>query len=349
MQNQMMSMNCPSGRCLISIIVPVYRVEAYLRKCLDSIVCQTYPNLEIILVDDGSPDCCGEICDAYAARDERIRVIHQQNAGIGSARNAGLDISRGDFIMFVDSDDWIDQKTCETVLLAAQQQKADIVCYGYNEIYPSGRVLPYKEEAGEMEKKEVISRLVRGIPTISDVCWNKFVSKRILEDLRFPEGRLHEDLGFTYKMIHLAEKIYVTDAVLYHYYVQHEGSVTDNFYKMNQIEDRVFFLKERLAFLKVYYPEFVDRHIMVIIGELMTGLDRVEGEQNKKIIHKELVEFVRTHKRRIKPFRHKSKSFWFCYYCPEMVKLLLGLRRKYLSGLRSADALVMHEDTHCNP
>ena len=125
----------------ISVIVPVYKVESYLGKCLDSIIGQTYHILEIILIDDGSPDRCGEICDEYAAKDPRIHVIHQQNAGLSAARNAGLDIASGDYIMFVDSDDWVEKNTCETVLMIAQQQQADIVCYGYNEVSSSGKIL----------------------------------------------------------------------------------------------------------------------------------------------------------------------------------------------------------------
>ena len=114
---------------LISIIIPVYKVEPYLRNCLDSIVNQTNRNLEIILVDDGSPDKSGDICDAYAAADERIIVIHQNNQGVSAARNAGLDIAKGDYILFVDSDDWIEQETCEAVLDLALKNNADLVCF----------------------------------------------------------------------------------------------------------------------------------------------------------------------------------------------------------------------------
>ena len=120
----------------ISIIVPVYKVEPYLRKCLDSIVGQTYQKLEIILVDDGSPDSCGAICDAYAARDERIRVIHKENGGVASARNAGLDAATGDYIGWVDSDDWIEADMFECLLKGAEDYDADIVVCGREDSYP---------------------------------------------------------------------------------------------------------------------------------------------------------------------------------------------------------------------
>ena len=127
---------------LISIIIPVYKVEPYLRKCLDSVVQQTYRNLEIILVDDGSPDSCGAICDEYATKDERITVIHQENKGLSAARNAGLDIATGDYIQFVDSDDWIEPDALATVLSIAEDHHVDIVCFGFNKHLPSGEILP---------------------------------------------------------------------------------------------------------------------------------------------------------------------------------------------------------------
>ena len=111
---------------LVSIIVPIYKVEPYLRRCLDSIVNQSYTNLEIILVDDGSPDNCPQICDEYASKDNRIKVIHKKNGGLSDARNAGLDICKGEYISFVDSDDWVDEKYIETLLDLAIKENVDI-------------------------------------------------------------------------------------------------------------------------------------------------------------------------------------------------------------------------------
>ena len=125
----------------ISVIVPVYKVEPYLRKCLDSIVNQTYRNLEIILVDDGSPDNCGRICDEYAERDKRIRVIHQKNGGVSSARNEGLKIASGDWIGWVDSDDWIEPDMFEYLLENAKKSKADIAVCSRKEWYKDRCIL----------------------------------------------------------------------------------------------------------------------------------------------------------------------------------------------------------------
>lgn len=116
---------------LISIIVPVYKVEPYLSQCIDSLTCQTYSHLEIILVDDGSPDNCGKICDEYAAADDRIKVIHQANCGLSAARNTGMQHVTGTYIMFVDSDDWIDAETCEAAVHSIEQNDADLVMWSY--------------------------------------------------------------------------------------------------------------------------------------------------------------------------------------------------------------------------
>ena len=126
---------------LISIIVPIYNVELYLRRCVYSLITQTYKKIEIILVDDGSPDRCGEICDEYAKADSRVRVIHKTNGGLSSARNAALDIATGDYIMFVDSDDWIESNCCEELVKKIMEYNADIVAFGLNYVYDSGKIV----------------------------------------------------------------------------------------------------------------------------------------------------------------------------------------------------------------
>ena len=129
---------------LVTIIIPVYNVEKYLPKCLDSIINQTYNHLEIIIVDDGSKDSSGLICDEYALKDQRIKVLHKKNGGLSSARNAGLDIAKGDYIMFVDSDDYVESHYCEVPLKHALEKNVRIVSFGYNKIFIDGNILKRK-------------------------------------------------------------------------------------------------------------------------------------------------------------------------------------------------------------
>ncbi len=203
---------------LISIIVPIYQVELYLEKCIDSIINQTYKNLEIILIDDGSPDRCGAICDEYAGKDSRIRVIHQKNGGLSAARNAGLDIAKGDYIQFVDSDDWIEPEACETVLTIAEEQHADIVCFGFCWLLPTGETtLVSVNSSSEIEEAAVIKQLICKKSVIRNFAWNKLFVRKLFDGVRFPVGRTYEDICVTYQLVHKADKIYATKAILYHY------------------------------------------------------------------------------------------------------------------------------------
>ena len=186
---------------MISVIVPIYNVEKYLPKCLESLVNQTYRDIEIILVDDGSPDRCPEICDAYAQKDRRIVVIHQKNGGVSSARNAGLRAARGAFIGFVDPDDWVQLKMYEVMLEAMNERQADMVVCGYEYYDEDGnldevRRYPCREDE-IISQKEMMKRFSDIPPTVRHVVWNKLFKRALLNDLYFKEG-LHasEDVLF---------------------------------------------------------------------------------------------------------------------------------------------------------
>lgn len=183
---------------LVSVIVPVYKVESYLSRCVDSIINQSYRNLEIILVDDGSPDKCPEICNEFAEKDSRIRVIHKENGGLSSARNAGLDICRGEYIAFVDSDDYIAENYIEKLHTAVKDENADIAvcdfcCTGeLNEVFKSYN--SYDTESFVSDGKEVLRRYYcnyKGFGYV--VAYNKLYSRRIMNEVRFPYGKIHED------------------------------------------------------------------------------------------------------------------------------------------------------------
>ena len=212
---------------LISVIVPVYKVEDYLGRCVDSLLNQTYENLEIILVDDGSPDRSGAICDDYAARDPRIRVIHKPNGGLSSARNAGIDIARGEYLGFVDSDDWMDLHTYEWMMDMALSENVKLVCAGRYD---------YSSWTGERTKglcptrREVISgeELAKRIFLWKDVdsaAGDKLYHRSLFEDLRYPLGVVSEDLPVTYRTALKADKVGMLDKPVY-YYFHRDGSIT---------------------------------------------------------------------------------------------------------------------------
>lgn len=212
------------GEELISIIVPIYKVEKYLRRCIDSIRYQTYSNIEIILVDDGSPDDCGMICDKYAEADSRIKVIHKKNGGLSSARNAGLDCSEGKYIGFVDSDDWIELDMYELLYKKLKENNAEISIIQHSFVIDEN-IVPEKHSGRTYvyNSQEAVKLLLKDTK-IKSHAWDKLYKKEVFEHIRFPEGRYYEDIFIMHNIFNLAEKIVFTDEIKY-YYLQRENSI----------------------------------------------------------------------------------------------------------------------------
>ena len=304
---------------LISIIIPVYKVEPYLRNCLDSIVNQTNRNLEIILVDDGSPDMSGDICDAYAAADERIIVIHQNNQGVSAARNAGLDIAKGDYILFVDSDDWIEQETCEAVLDLALKNNADLVCFRLRIHLPSGEAQDRgTDTVGIIDKQEMMYQLMLD-DDLNSVALKLF-SRNLFSGLRFLEGRYCEDMDIVYKLVHRSQVIYLTDAVLYHYY-RHQQSLTSLRYQANSIKSRVLIFQERLILFQKDYPELVDRQSAMLMREFLLGKEWLRGDPDYPIFLDDYQEFMKQYRPKIKAIKQYNRLIGLYYYCRPLAML----------------------------
>ena len=216
---------------LISVIIPAYNVSFYIRKCLDSVINQTYTNLEIIIVDDGSTDSTGAICDEYMSLDNRITVVHQNNAGLSVARNVGLDIAKGDFIAFLDSDDWISPTMYEEMCILAIKTGADIVeCKSVD--------CPYGKAPGIYEDSDsIISYNTEN--TFDALCdhkirfevWNKLWRRDVIGDIRFIKGQVSEDVHFD-RLVFLNAKKYVTiDKTLHNYLTERPGNTYSSFKK----------------------------------------------------------------------------------------------------------------------
>ena len=210
---------------MISVIVPIYNVEKYLEKCVNSILNQSYSDLEIILVDDGSPDRCPEICDQYADKDKRIRVIHKKNGGLSDARNAGLDIAKGEYISFIDSDDYIDPLMFEKMMDSIMETEADICICGYQEVDEEGTVLKSITQPSQViTQKEAFSYLMDGNVFYAIMC-NKVFKRDIFENrnLRFPVGKIHEDEFIIHYLYGECCGISVLNNVFYHYFTRSES------------------------------------------------------------------------------------------------------------------------------
>lgn len=212
---------------LLSVIIPVYNVEAFLTRCVGSVLNQTYDNLEVILIDDGSRDGSGGICDDYAARDSRVRVIHKENGGLSSARNAGLDAAGGDYIAFVDSDDWVEADAYAHMLSLMEKYSVKLVCGGrYDVDGKTGQrrvgLCPKKEE--KISAEELAGRIFLWDNCDSSAC-DKLYHRSLLENFRYPLGKICEDVPVIYKIVLKAGEVAMSDKPIYNYY-HRPGSIT---------------------------------------------------------------------------------------------------------------------------
>ncbi len=266
----------------VSIVIPVYNVERYLGECLDSIVNQTYKNLQIILVDDGSTDNSGKICDEYAQNDNRITVVHQENQGAGAAKNTGLDLVEGEYLSLIDSDDYIEYDFYEVLVSGIEEHNADVVqCLfrktfvnnsydrRYNFSSTGDRVLTSKKYLFEMLYDWKYA-----------VFWNKLFKASLLGETRFPVDRKIDDEFFTYKLICNAKKIVNIDDVLYNYRMRQSSVMNENDNE-KLIRDRIDSFEERLGFIKKVYPnlnKFFNKHISEYLNNISLSSDKKFNE-----------------------------------------------------------------------
>lgn len=239
----------------ISVIVPVYNVKPYLNTCLDSILAQTYEDLQIILVDDGSTDGSGSICHRYAARDKRIRVIHQKNLGVSAARNAGLAAATGAWIGWVDSDDRIEPEMFARLLEGALRENADIAICGRYQEYPD-RQVPFGPEAeGLLTRDQGLLSLLEE-KQMDNALYDKLYRRELFEGIRFPEGRTYEDLAVLYRVFEKADRILCLPQRLYHYRQRPTGIIGNT--GLDNRMNHFLAAKNRLEDLLPRHPEFRD-------------------------------------------------------------------------------------------
>lgn len=229
----------------VSVIVPIYKVEEYLDECVQSILKQTYQNFELILVDDASPDNCGKMCDSYAAENSKIQVIHKENGGLSSARNAGLEIAKGDYIVFVDSDDYIRDCYLEDMVNLAIQYEADLICCHFTKA--ESFVRWEDSESLVIYRGEEIIDNRNTNDVVMTPAWNKLYHRSFFfgHDLRYPEGKIHEDNFLTPQILYRAKCMVITGKSLYFYRVRENSIITSSFSekRLDKIEAIEFYLK----------------------------------------------------------------------------------------------------------
>lgn len=239
----------PIGVPRVSVIVPIYNVENYLRRCVDSIIMQTFEDLEIILVDDGSPDGCPAICDEYARQDSRVRVLHKPNGGLSDARNTGIEFATGEYLAFIDSDDWIDADTIELLYTLCLRYDVPLAECSYRNIY-SNRIVEETDCTAEIRVEDSIFALSSMLDWkyFKSMACNKLYHHTLFDNIRFPKGLYHEDEYTTYKLFWKAKKLLYVDVSKYNYDRSREDAITFG-YSVRKL-DCVFAFRERLDFIK---------------------------------------------------------------------------------------------------
>lgn len=286
---------------LITVIVPVYNVELYLDRCIKSICNQTYRSLEIILVDDGSPDRCGEMCDEYASLDSRIRVIHKENGGLSDARNAGLDVMTGSMVGFVDSDDWIEAEMYETLLAEKRRNESQISCCGTKRIQEDGSVTYLNPDLDEVSiycGTESQRELIRNTRVTNSVC-DKLYDSSIFTGLRFRKGMLFEDFQIQPKCIARAQRVSYCAKPLYCYY-QSPSSILRGNLSIKQY-DSIVASQECVEYYKEFYPDLVERalvrHIELLLSLFVASDSYPEWKDLRKQMRRDIyqtMQLVRT-------------------------------------------------------
>lgn len=282
----------------ISVIVPVYKVEPYIHKCVDSILAQTFSDYELILVDDGSPDTCGNICDEYAKKDARIRVIHKENGGLSDARNAGMKIACGEYVIFIDSDDYIDADMLSYLYENLRKADADMATCGIYEVY-ADRIEKQEEEPEFVCSGEEAFRCILRGHTIRGEIWNKLIKRSCISDLGFPKGKLYEDIFYTVDMMQRIKKVAVGTKPKY-YYLHRSDSITGKAYRP-KLFDIIDGYTKNYQVVKQAFPKLEEEAECLWIWSRFIVLDKMLLEEDYRSIDRfeELVTFIKQHFRRI--------------------------------------------------
>lgn len=327
---------------LISVIVPAYNVEKYIRKCLDSVCGQTYRNLEIIVVDDGSADGTGAICDEFAARDGRVRVLHLENCGVGAARNRGFDCATGELIGFVDSDDWAEPDMFETLCNVLVDNDVDISICSYFRERKSG-TKPQSDDGKvfSLTSKQALSELITD-KTYKNYLWNKLFRRSLFDGIRFPENTHYEDVAVVYRLFAKAQAFKCVNRPLYHHVYRTGSIVRPCFYDAESFFQFFLVLAERSRFMRSY-----DRDVWKLTQDSIAHkgiqliersfLDAASSERNPYIVETCLKELSAVDTRYVRP-HYRLQRWLVMRRLPLYRRLYLAFRSVFRSKLNFRQA-----------
>lgn len=318
----------------ISVVVPVYKVEQYLQRCVESIIKQTFSDFELILVDDGSPDRCGKICDEYAKNDRRIIVIHQQNEGLSAARNAGIDwslsSSDSEWITFVDSDDWVHVQYLEILYREALIHRADVCVCGFLET--TGNIVTENIDMDttgiDINSEEFYDRQRIN----ATIAWGKLYRKRCFEQIRYPVGKLHEDEFVTYRILFKLPYITFVNIKLY-YYFKNAQSIMHMTWSDKRLDALEAHKEQIKFFIENGFPAAYLRAVRAYVGAICNDCELLKDEKShselKKKLRNELRKSLKKYKKEI-PFNECRWAYIVAY--PAFMKFY-GFTERLIKGV----------------
>ncbi len=310
----------------ISVIVPIYCVEAYLGECIESIQNQSYTNIEIILVDDGSPDLCGKICEQYAAKDNRIIVIHKRNGGLSDARNAGLKVATGDYLYFVDSDDRLTPTSIEEMLCFAKENDAQMVIGGFERFEDSsGKVFFSSESNGLSVQIMNQSQLVKDFYRDGCQAWAVLYKRNIHDGIFFPVGEINEDEAVVFRIMERVTTAVVTNRVVYSYRHRAESITTASFSPKKLVW--VKHCKDNLEWIRKNYPELESEALSRLLSSILwsmreMALTKESFSKEMKKIRKELKSNFKVFKNIKTTTQQRLRLYMINYFPVSLYKMI---------------------------
>jgi glycosyltransferase involved in cell wall biosynthesis len=313
----------------VSLVVPIYKVEKYLPRCVDSIIKQTYSNIEVILVDDGSPDNCGKMADQYAEKDPRIQAVHKENGGLSDARNYGMQYVTGEYTLFVDSDDWLDSKMIEELVNKSLEYQADVVqsafYYAYDDyLLFDNRYYSKNEPPIVLDNKSLMAELVIN-ERVKNFAWGKLYRTEMIQDLPFEKGVLFEDVFWAHHVMQRVNKYVLLHEPLFYYY-QRDDSIVSTYTLRNL--DMIKGLKQRHRFIEKHYKDLMYESFKVILKTNLIHYNLLllnRGKDIDGLARREIQHYIKRHYTQLKQAVTNDK--------PLKIELLLFSIHPYVNML----------------
>lgn len=318
---------------LISIVVPVYNISGYIEKCISSLSGQTYKNIEIVLVDDGSTDNSGDICEVYAKKDGRVKVIHKKNGGLSDARNKGIGNATGEYISLVDGDDYVDKDYIEKQYKTLKKYDADMVITSHKVIYPKKTI---DESTGKeyTDNSEGILKRILYDDGVDLSAWGKLYKKSLFDNIEYPRGRLFEDSATTYKLVDTSNTIAVNSVPTYNYMMRSDSIVNETFSESKM--DLIISTEEMTDYIRKKYPELnagCDRRMMYAYLSTLSQLAKSKTKDKEN--ERKMMSYVKKNRRKV--LRDKSlpkrdrMALWSTFFGFGFYKFAWGIYSK-MSG-----------------